>query len=144
MLTMLSKMLLLATTEHNGQFDKSGAPYILHSLRVMHYLSTDDEELMCIALGHDLCEDTGVTFAMLVEEGFSARIVEGINCLTKQNGESYDEYKSKVMSNKDAVLVKMADLRHNSDLRRLKGVTEKDVARTAKCMRFYKELEEKR
>jgi (p)ppGpp synthase/HD superfamily hydrolase len=54
----LSRMLVLATNRHDGQFDKGGNPYILHPLKVMHYLKTDDEELMCIALGHDLVEDT--------------------------------------------------------------------------------------
>jgi hypothetical protein len=46
----------------------------------------------------------------------------------------------KVKANKDAVKVKMADLRHNSDIRRLKGVTDKDVARIAKYHKFYLEL----
>jgi len=46
-----------------------------------------------------------------------------------------------VMSNQDAIKVKMADLRHNSDIRRLKGVTEKDIARVAKYHQFYLELQ---
>lgn len=140
-MSTLSKMIAIAATAHAGQTDKAGKAYILHPLKVMHYLKTEDEELMCIAVGHDLCEDTSVTFLQLEEEGFSSRVVEGIRALTKQRGESYEEYKRKVKSNKDAILVKMADLRHNSDLRRLKGVTEKDVARTARYMQFYKELE---
>jgi len=36
--------------------------------------------------------------------------------------------------------VKMADLRHNTDIRRLKGVTEKDIARIAKYQMFYMEI----
>ena len=141
-MNMLSKMIALAANAHACQTDKAGKAYILHPLKVMHYLKTEDEELMCIAVGHDLCEDTAVTFLDLHKALFSERVIEGIRALTKQRGESYEEYKTKVKSNKDAILVKMADLRHNSDLRRLKGVTEKDVARTARYMQFYKELEE--
>ena len=75
---MLDKMLLLATNAHHGQFDKGGQPYILHPLKVMHYLNTDDEELQCMAIGHDLVEDTRVTFAELHERGFSERVINGI------------------------------------------------------------------
>jgi (p)ppGpp synthase/HD superfamily hydrolase len=54
---MLGKMLLIATNAHAGQFDRGGAPYILHPLKVMHYLKSEDEELQCIALGHDVVEN---------------------------------------------------------------------------------------
>ena len=134
-------MLVLATNAHSNQYDRGGNPYILHPLKVMHYLRSDDEELQCIALGHDIIEDTSVTYSQLKEEGFTDRIINGIRCLTKLPGETYDEYKLQVMSNQDAIKVKMVDLRHNSDIRRLKGVTEKDIARVAKYHQFYLELQ---
>jgi (p)ppGpp synthase/HD superfamily hydrolase len=137
---MLNKMLVLATNRHAGQFDRGGNPYILHPLKVMYYLKTDDEELQCIALAHDLIEDTDTTFAELKDMGFTDRVIEGIRCLTKMPGESYDDYKQRVKENRDAVKVKMCDLRHNTDLRRLKGVTEKDMARMEKYHRFFMEL----
>ena len=137
---MLNKMLVLATNRHAGQFDRGGNPYILHPLKVMYYLKTTDEELQCIALAHDLIEDTDTTYAELVEMGFTARILNGITCLTKVPGETYDDYKGRVKSNPDAIKVKMCDLRHNTDIRRLKGVTEKDLDRMARYNRFYLEL----
>lgn len=144
---LLNKMLVLATNAHAGQFDKGGAPYILHPLKVMHYLrgfaGEVDEELQCIALGHDIVEDTGVTYRQLAEEGFTERIIAGIKALTKVPGETYDEYKEKVFANEDAMRVKMADLRHNTDIRRLKGATDKDLARTEKYYRFYLEIQAK-
>jgi (p)ppGpp synthase/HD superfamily hydrolase len=140
---MLSKMLVLATNAHAGQFDKAGKPYILHCLKVMHYLKTEDEELMCIALGHDIVEDTKVTYVDLWSQGFSARVINGINALTKQRGQTYDEYKQQVFASEDAMRVKMCDLRHNSDIRRLKGVTQKDVERIAKYHQFYLEIRER-
>lgn len=140
---MLSTMLVLATNAHARQTDKAGKPYILHCLKVMHYLNTEDEELQCIALGHDLVEDTDVTYSWLEELGFSGRVIEGIRALTKQQGHSYDEYKEQVFANKDAMLVKLCDLRHNSDIRRLKGVTDKDIARIRKYHQFYLEIQER-
>ena len=138
---LLGKMLVLAATAHAGQFDKAGKPYILHCLKVLHYLKSDDEELQCIAVGHDIIEDTKTTYEDLINKGMTLRIIEGIANLTKMPGETYEAYKTKVLDNPDARKVKLADLRHNSDIRRLKGVTEKDIKRVAKYMAFYAEIQ---
>lgn len=137
---MLSKMISLATERHAGQFDKGGRPYILHPLTVMHRLRTDDEELQCIAVGHDLIEDTEMTADELREIGFSQRVVAGISALTRCRDYAYADYRAVVKSNPDAIRVKIEDLRHNSDIRRLKGVTEKDIARMVRYHEFYLEL----
>lgn len=137
---MLSRMILLATERHAGQFDKGGRPYILHPLTVMHRLRTDDEELQCIAIGHDLIEDTTVTGAELRELGFSERVIAGIQDLSKWENQTVSEYRARVKANPDARRVKIEDLRHNSDIRRLKGVTEKDVKRMVRYHEFYLEL----
>jgi (p)ppGpp synthase/HD superfamily hydrolase len=137
---MLDKMLVLCTNAHHGQFDKGGRPYILHPLRVMSFLKSDDEELQCIALGHDVIEDTNTTYRDLRNAGISERVIEGIRALTKVPGETYEEYKERVFASHDAMIVKSCDLRHNSDIRRLKGVTEKDIARIAKYHAFYLEI----
>jgi (p)ppGpp synthase/HD superfamily hydrolase len=140
---MLAKMIVLVTNAHAGQFDRGGNPYVLHALKVMHYTKSQDEEIQCIALGHDVIEDTQVTYAELRELGISERVIAGIQALTKQPGQTLEEYKAAVFANRDAMIVKMADLRHNSDIRRLKGITEKDVQRIAKYMKFYSEIQEK-
>jgi (p)ppGpp synthase/HD superfamily hydrolase len=137
---MLDKMLVICTNAHHGQYDKGGRPYILHPLRVMSFLKTDDEELQCIALGHDVIEDTSVTYKDLRDAGISERVCAGIRAMTKQPGQTLEEYKEQVFASKDAMTVKMCDLRHNSDIRRLKGVTEKDIARMAKYHQFYLEI----
>ena len=138
---MLDKMLVIATNAHAGQFDRGGNPYILHPLRVMSYLNTDDEELMCTALGHDVIEDTKITYRDLRDAGISERVIAGIRALTKLPGQTYDEYKEGVFANVDAMRVKMADLRHNTDIRRLKGISEKDIERMVKYQKFYLELQ---
>lgn len=137
---MLSKMLVMATNAHAGQFDKGGNPYILHPLAVMYLLNGADEELQCIAVGHDMIEDCDVTIAELKEAGFTDRIIDGICDLTKTPGESHEHYKAKVKSNPDAVKVKIADLRHNTDIQRLKGVSQKDMERMERYFHFYLEL----
>jgi (p)ppGpp synthase/HD superfamily hydrolase len=137
---MLATMLVIATNAHDGQYDKGGAPYILHPLKVMHYLKSEDEELMCMALGHDVIEDTSVTYKDLRDAGISERVIDAVRALTKQPGQTYEEYKEGVFASTDAMRVKMADLRHNTDIRRLKGVTEKDIARMAKYHTFYMEI----
>jgi len=137
---MIDKMIRLAVKGHAGQFDKGGNPYILHVLKVMDNLHTDDEELQCIAVGHDLLEDTKTTYQELLGLGFTPRVVNGILDLTKFEGRSEAVYRMAVKENPDATRVKMEDLRHNSDIRRLKGVTSKDIVRMIKYHEFYLEL----
>lgn len=139
---MLNNMLVLIATEFSGKFDRGGVPYALHCLKVMHYCKTDDEELQCIALGHDLIEDTDVTYSQLRSMGFTERVIQGICAMTKVPGETNDEYMVRIKANNDAIRVKLCDLRHNSDIRRLKGITAKDVARIEKYHKMYMDLKE--
>lgn len=140
---ILEQAIRLAANAHRDQYDKGGKPYILHPLAVLRLVNSDDEEINCIAVMHDIIEDTSVSEDILREQGFSERVIAGVVALTKVRGQTYDEYKKAVFANRDAMKVKMADLLHNSDLRRLKDVTEKDIARTEKYMSFYKELKDK-
>ncbi|AUE22647.1 hypothetical protein Ah1_00106 [Aeromonas phage Ah1] len=53
-----------------------------------------------------------------------------------------DSYKQRVKSDIRSVYIKMSDLRHNSDIRRLKGVGPKDIIRAIEYQAFYQELKE--
>lgn len=139
---LLAHAYALAACYHNGQFDKAGVPYFEHVVKVKDLLKTSDKELQMIAIMHDLLEDTTVTRTTLEGIGYSERVIFGIECLTKLEGESEEQYKDKVKSNPDAIKVKMADLTHNSDIRRLKGLRPKDIARTIKYQEFYQELKQ--
>lgn len=132
----LAEMLKLIVEAHHGQFDKQGQPYAFHCIQVMNLLEEEDEELKCIALGHDLFEDTDVTFDVIYER-FGNRIANGILAMTKMKGISYNDYISRILGNRDAILVKRADLRHNSDITRQIGITEKDLKRIQKYHRSY-------
>ena len=135
----------LAIKSHAGQVDKAGQPYIYHIDAVWNNLrdlvDDADDELIQIAIGHDLIEDTTVTSLELRVLGFSDRVVDGIVALTKLKSESYEDYKARVLSSKDASLVKLADLKHNMDLTRLPTLTQKDLDRVAKYHQFYKQIQ---
>lgn len=137
---MLAKAIAIASDKHMGQFDRGGAPYVLHVLTVAHYLESSDMELMAVAVLHDVVEDTNTTFEDLKEAGMSDRIVEAVRLLTKMPGQTIREYLDGIKTNKDAIAVKLADLRHNSDIRRLKGISEKDIERIKKYQSMYFEL----
>lgn len=138
-----AKMLALVADKFKTTFDKAGEPYFYHCLAVMQGLPEDaDEYERQIALGHDLLEDTDLTKMELFAMGFDEVVIDGICRLTKHRGQSYDEYKERVSGTKRTVRVKMSDLTHNSDIRRIKGVPdEKDYQRTSRYRKFYHELE---
>lgn len=104
---------------------------------MMMRLRTDDEELMQIAVLHDTVEDTEVTIESLREQGFSERVLAGVEALTKRPGEGYMDFIIRCSGNKDAILVKLEDLRDNSDITRLKGVTRKDFERVEKYNKAF-------
>ncbi|MGZ7078608.1 MAG: GTP pyrophosphokinase, partial [Thermoanaerobaculia bacterium] len=59
MMSTLERAIAIAAEKHAGQTDKAGAPYILHPLRVMLRVSTNDERITAVL--HDVVEDCGVT-----------------------------------------------------------------------------------
>lgn len=136
---LYAKALSLVAQKFENIFDKSGEPYFLHCLHVMNHLPEDDIELRVIGLMHDLLEDTDVTPKDLYDMGFSDRIVTALMLLT-HGYESYDDYIKRLSGNEDARQVKLADLRHNSDITRLKGLRKKDFDRMEKYHRAYNYL----
>jgi (p)ppGpp synthase/HD superfamily hydrolase len=140
---MLSTAIRIATNAHDGQYDRGGMPYILHPLKVMHYTKSQDEELQTIAVLHDVVEDSDVSWLDLQEAAMSARVISAVRALTKVPGQSYDEYRDAVFANRDAMIVKLADLRHNTDIRRLKGVTIKDRERMARYHEFAFDIQQR-
>jgi len=133
---ILGKAISLAANAHEEQSDKGGKAYILHPIRMMMRLRTDDEELMAIAILHDIVEDTHITFEDL-RVYFSERVVAGVRALTCVEGESYDDFIKRCAINPDAKIVKREDLRDNSDITRLKGLRQKDFERLEKYSKAF-------
>lgn len=137
---LLDVAIHLATTAHATQVDKTGAPYILHPLRVGAAGKTE-EEMICGVL-HDTVEDTTVTCAEL-RRIFGPTVSNAIECLTrgweivgplfehhlyfKHPGpnrevcrEPYDKFIHRMLWNPLAVRVKINDI--NDNLSRMAGL----------------------
>jgi len=127
---MLNKAIAIAAKAHSGQVDKGGNTYILHPLHVM--MKCDSEDAKICAVLHDTIEDTIITLDDLKEQGFSDEIVTALECLTKREGESYDDFISRILNNDIACRVKLADLTDNMDLTRIQNPSKEDEARIRK------------
>ncbi len=123
----------IACAAHQGQVDKSGYPYIHHPLHVAEEMT---DELSCAAaLLHDVVEDTPWTLTQLKGAGVPDPVLEALALLTHDEATPYLDYVRRLRSNPIARAVKLADLRHNSDLSRLEQVTDRDLSR----LRRYEE-----
>jgi len=131
--TPLTKLSMrIAYDAHKEQIDKSGLPYIFHPYHIAEQMG--DEESVCVALLHDVVEDTHITFNDLVDEGVPETIIEALKLLTHDDSVSYMDYIQKIKDsrNETAIAVKIADLRHNSDVCRLNEVDENVLIRIKK------------
>ena len=132
------KAMNLAYAAHHGQFDKGGVPYIFHPIHLAEEM--DDEVSTCVALLHDAVEDTAVTLEELAES-FPREIVEAVDLLTHREGVEYFDYVRSIRANPVAVKVKLADLRHNGDPKRIsnQGNAEKRREKYAKAWKILTE-----
>lgn len=113
---LLGAAFQLAFQAHAGQFDKSGAAYIAHVVRVAARLETEDQQI--VGLLHDVVEDTE-TGLEAVRSHFGEDIAQAVDAITKRDGEPKDAYLARVRANPLAHAVKLADLADNSDPVRL-------------------------
>lgn len=125
----------LARTYHKGQYDKGGKPYIGHIETVVSNLGSGaSEEAKQVAWLHDTIEDTNLTFNDLKIFGFSSRVISAIDTMTKRSHDpaDYKAYLDKVKANPLSRQVKIADLKHNSDISRLQNPSPVDLERMKK------------
>lgn len=126
---LTNKAMKLAYTAHEGQVDKCGQPYIFHPYHLAEQM--DDETSTCVALLHDVVEDTDVTLDDLARE-FPPEVVEGVRLMTHDPAVDYFDYVRAIKGHPVAQKVKLADLAHNSDESRfagMDGVTEELLSR---------------
>lgn len=134
----LTRAIIIATEAHSGQVDKGGQPYILHPLRVMLSMTSDEERI--VAVFHDVVEDTWVTLDDLRYESYSEDIIETVDSVTKREGETYDQQIQRAKLNPIGRSVKLGDLKDNSDVSRIPNPSEVDINRTEKYKRAITEL----
>lgn len=138
--TLTKKALKLCFDAHKDQIDKSEIPYVYHPFHLAEQMT--DELTTVVALLHDVVEDTPHTLNDLREMGFPEEVIEALALLTHEKTVPYMEYMARIKQNPIAVAVKLADLRHNSDLTRLDHPGEKDLARVEKYRKAIRLLEE--
>lgn len=127
---MTKKALRLCFDIHKDQLDKSGLPYVFHPFHLAEQM--ESEEGVCVALLHDVIEDGDCTPDDLRKLGFSEAVLDALTLLTHDPMVPYMDYVAAIGTNPLARQVKLADLRHNSDLTRLDAVTERDLQRVEK------------
>ena len=115
---LTNKAMKIAYEVHHGQTDKSGQPYIFHPYHLAEQMT--DEITVCVALLHDVMEDTDVTYEELVKE-FPKEVTDALLLLTHREGTDYYDYVRAIKQNPYAKAVKLADIAHNSDQSRMAG-----------------------
>ncbi len=137
---ILQVAISLARTHHAGQVDKAGKPYIDHPMRVMSNLDSVEEKIVGVL--HDTIEDTELTLDTLREKGFSQPILSALDAITKRSGESYEDYLQRVMADRLALKVKIADMTDNMDMSRIPHPTGKDYKRLEKYKKTLPRLQQ--
>lgn len=125
----LERAIAIAAEAHTGQKDRAGAPYILHPIRLM--IQMDSENAMMAAVLHDVVENSVWTLDDLRKEEFSNEVLNAVDSLTHRDkeGEDYWDYIQRAKSDPIAIKVKLADLEDNLNPDRLNEITEKDEKR---------------
>lgn len=126
----LIKAFLLCMVKHWKQKDKAGKRYVWHPIHVMINVKGYNEKI--VALLHDIVEDTEVTIPDLKNLKFSKEVIEAVDVITKKKDQEYFSYLKSIKDNSIAKKVKIEDLKHNSDLKRLRSITQKDIDRATK------------
>ena len=137
-MSTLARAIAVAAQAHIDQQDKSGAPYILHPLRMMLRMDTEPE--MMVAVLHDVVEDTDWSIDKLRSEGFPEVVLTAVESVTHRAGESYDAFVARAAANPIARKVKLADLEDNMDVKRIDDLADRDLERIRKYHRAWRIL----
>lgn len=106
----------IAHGAHHDQFDKQGAPYIRHVLRVRDLVRAagGDEGAQIVALFHDVVEDTELRLQDLLDLGLDYDLALDVDALTKRKGESKVDAAMRASVRPRSRLVKLMDNMDNT------------------------------
>lgn len=135
---ILEDAIALAIRAHADSTDKGGEPYIFHPLRVMLQMATADERI--VAVLHDVFEDTAIPLDDPYMARFPAPVMLALDAITKREDEDYETFIGRCGRCTLSRRVKLADLRDNMNLNRIKKPTEADRARNLKYLKAYERL----
>ncbi len=136
---MTRRAMQIAFEAHKDQVDKSGLPYIYHPIHLAEQMT--EEATVCVALLHDVVEDTSISIEDLAAQGFDTAVLEALKLLTHDTAVPYMEYVTAIKNDPIARAVKLADLRHNSDLSRLVAIDKEAEQRREKYLAAIAYLE---
>ena len=139
---LLAKAIAIAATAHKDDVDKGGKAYILHPIRIMMRLRTDNDHLNVCAILHDVLEDHPEFAEEIDKLELTQPMRHTLDCLTHKDGEPYMDYIIRISKDREATFLKMGDIKDNSDVTRLKGVRQKDLDRVVKYNKAYMFLKE--
>lgn len=125
----LPDVIAFAEFAHRKQTDKAGLPYIEHPRRVMKSVQQQGALpfVQMAAILHDVIEDTPFTGQILREIGIPEATVVLVELLTR---DTYpEEYYARIAKNRDALMVKLADIDDNLQSWRLSYLDERTQAR---------------
>lgn len=113
------KALTYARQKHEGQFRKSGDPYIVHPLTMACNaisLGIRDDEVLATILLHDVCEDCNVSLAELpvsdnVKRGVELMTFKVLDSETKESAK--ERYYNFILQSREATMTKIIDRCHN-------------------------------
>ena len=88
----------------------AGSRAIIHATRIAAKV---DPRLKPIAFLHDVVEDTHVTIDDLKHDGFPSYIISAVSLLTHKEGDSSLVYWNNILTNSDAIQVKLVDIHDN-------------------------------
>ena len=135
---LTKKALKISFDAHKNQVDKCGMPYVYHPFHLAEQL--DDELSTCVALLHDVVEDTDITLDELKSNGFPDEVIEALSLMTHRDNVPYLDYVRAMKDNPIARKVKIKDLEHNMDLSRLDKIEASDLERLYKYKTCYEFL----
>ena len=127
---LTKRALQICFDAHKNQVDKSGMPYVFHPFHLAEQMK--DELTTVAALLHDVVEDTEYTWNDLRKRQIPEEVLSALALLTHNDGTPYLDYVVRLKKDPIARAVKLADLRHNSDLSRLDRVKDEDLKRVEK------------
>ena len=95
-----------------------------------------------VAMLHDIIEDTNCTVDVLKEKNIPDDVINAILLVTrpKEKHDYFDDYIMKIAKNELSRVVKIADLEHNMDVRRLPKFSEYEQKRLMKYWYSWKYL----
>jgi (p)ppGpp synthase/HD superfamily hydrolase len=140
MTDQLELAIQIAKKAHKGQTDRAGEDYILHVKEVIAGVSKYGKNAMTVAALHDVVEDSSITLSDLKKYGFSDSILISVKLLTRTKDVQESEYYERIKNNPLARVVKISDLKHNSDTSRIVNPNKADKERTDKYISKLKYL----